>query len=52
MASKRTNYQGINLTKDVIYLHTENFKTKMNKLKKRQISGKISLLMKCKNCYC
>ena len=50
-ASKRTKYQGINLTKDIRYLHTENF-TMMNKLKKIRITGKIPLLMKCKNSYC
>ena len=38
-ASKRTKYQGINLTKNVKDPYTENFKTMMNKPKKTQITA-------------
>ena len=55
MKSKRIPYLGINLTKEVIDVYTENYKTLMKKLKKTQINRKIvhvhevekSILLKC-----
>lgn len=40
-ASKITKYQGINLTKDLKYVHTENIETLIKK-SKMQINGMIS----------
>ena len=40
IASKRIKYLGINLTKEVKDLYTENYKT-LKKLKRTQINGRI-----------
>ena len=55
MTSKRIKYLGINLTKEVKDLYTENYKRLMKKVKKTQINGKLFhahrseelLLLKC-----
>ena len=41
IASEKIKYLGINLTKEVKDIHTENYKTLGNLLKKTQINGKI-----------
>ena len=42
IASKTIKYLGINLTKEMKDLYTENYKTLIKKLKKTQTNGKIS----------